>query len=355
MSQGSLSVSSTASWTHPARHLLAQCCEILSRFEEGIRALVLSYDDEEGTLPLVIANGAAGAFLLGQLYEKNAQYHLALPAYEKSLEAGPVMFAAYERIISLRRRGVGADSKGTAEVFLEPETCFGVDRLNSWYTSASTSNTMIATADSLISDQRIARRPPPPPNQASSETITVSHNNSSMIPSTVSMRGLQSTRKGAEEEQEMKSPATCVKSFAYLYKATAHLDLPSARMVTSDRMTPGQRDSRYTTLRLAEAAFDRGEYEEAEAFFDALFTTYPFAIEGVGKYSTLLWHEKRKRALVDLSRRVLTFGRLRSESWICAANADSINLDHAEARQKLEKARLLNPCDANVCCLIGHE
>lgn len=73
--------------------------------------------------------------------------------------------------------------------------------------------------------------------------------------------------------------ATCVKSFAYLYKATAHLDLPSARMVTSDRMTPGQRDSRYnhstvnhtipsaryTTLRLAEAAFDRGEYEEAEA------------------------------------------------------------------------------------------
>ncbi|KAF4727862.1 anaphase-promoting complex subunit cdc27, partial [Perkinsus olseni] len=121
------------------------------------------------------------------------------------------------------------------------------------------------------------------------------------------------------------------------------LDLPTARSVANDRMTPAQRESRYTVLKLAEAAFDRGEYDEAEAQFAALLTAYPFITEGVGKYSTLLWHQKKKKSLSDLSRRVLTYGRLRSESWICTANLDSINLDHNEARQKLEKA-------VGLCC-----
>ncbi|KAF4668679.1 anaphase-promoting complex subunit cdc27 [Perkinsus olseni] len=362
--QSSLS-STAAPWTYPARHLLAQCCELLSRFEEGIRALIIAYDEEE-RLPTVIANGAAGAFLLGQLYEKNLQCHLALPAYEKSLEAGPFMFAAYERIVALRRRGLGDDSEGAAEGSIaDPEVCFAVERLNDWYASSETkrASTLTSSADiksGLLKDQRAPRRPPAEP--------TVSCNSS--MSSSTSMRSLQQTRKGKEHTPETSgrghqqhSPvdttaaplAEVLQHFGELHKASTHLDLPTARSVANDRMTPAQRESRYTVLKLAEAAFDRGEYDEAEGQFATLLTAYPFITEGVGKYSTLLWHQKKRKSLIDLSRRVLTYGRLRSESWICAANLDSMNLDHKEARQKLEKAKLLDHCDATICCLIGHE
>ncbi|KAF4674444.1 anaphase-promoting complex subunit cdc27 [Perkinsus chesapeaki] len=365
-------LSSPATWTHPSRHLLALCCELLSRYEEGIRALVITYDNNT-YIPEVIANGPAGAFLLGQLYEKNSQYELALPAYEKSLEAGPFMFAAYERIAYLKRRSLGQVlEQASDDSEWDPANCFSMDRLATWHaltdtaTSVSPAATVIPIIEtsnpkgriegrSLTEEQRSLRKPL---KEEANVTLKPIHGvKDGEIPGRTDE--ISSSSSSSDEIMvENKSTellSNILKNFGHLFEASTRLDLPKAQRIVTENMTSTQADSRYALLKLAEVTFDRGEYEEAEEIFCNMFTAYPFITDGVGKYSTLLWHQKRKRALVELSRRVLTYGRLRAESWICAANLDSLDLDHVEARMKLEKARLLNHRDANICCLIGHE
>lgn len=105
----------------------------------------------------------------------------------------------------------------------------------------------------------------------------------------------------------------------------------------------------------ARACFEQNEYEEAKALLDSMHQKNPDRVEGTELLSTALWHLQNTQELSALAQKLTSMARDRPQSWCVAGNCFSLQRQHTQAVECLERALQLDPRFAYAHALLGHE
>jgi tetratricopeptide (TPR) repeat protein len=96
-------------------------------------------------------------------------------------------------------------------------------------------------------------------------------------------------------------------------------------------LTPAQFSSPWVVGLLAQAHFEKGDYEEAVRHFGTLHENYPHHLSALPFYSTALWHLQRETELSSLSSDLVTTARNHPATWITMGNTFSLHKEHETA------------------------
>ncbi|KAI4270806.1 MAG: hypothetical protein LQ337_006453 [Flavoplaca oasis] len=116
-----------------------------------------------------------------------------------------------------------------------------------------------------------------------------------------------------------------------------------------------QRDTPYILSQIARGYFEQGLYSDAEKIYARLRSIFPSQIEGMERYSTSLWHQKKETDLAFLAHELIDVDRDSPEAWCAVGNSFSVQKDHDQAIKCFKRAVQLDPCFAYAYTLQGHE
>ncbi|CAD6184234.1 unnamed protein product [Caenorhabditis auriculariae] len=105
----------------------------------------------------------------------------------------------------------------------------------------------------------------------------------------------------------------------------------------------------------ARACFEQCEYSEAKELLLALHKEQPYRVEGMELLSTALWHLQDSQTLSTLAQALTTESRDRPQSWCAAGNCFSLQRQHTQAIECMERALQLDSRFAYAHTLLGHE
>ncbi|EFP11510.1 CRE-MAT-1 protein, partial [Caenorhabditis remanei] len=108
-------------------------------------------------------------------------------------------------------------------------------------------------------------------------------------------------------------------------------------------------------LQLGRACFEQSEYRECRNILNDLHKRKKWKVEGTELLSTSMWHLQDTHALSALAQTLTTESRERSQSWCAAGNCFSLQRQHTQAIECMERAILLDKRFAYAYTLLGHE
>ncbi|XP_021891927.1 cell division cycle protein 27 homolog B isoform X2 [Carica papaya] len=106
---------------------------------------------------------------------------------------------------------------------------------------------------------------------------------------------------------------------------------------------------------VGKAYFELVDYLNAGHVFGLAHQISPYALEGMDKYSTVLYHLKEDMKLSYLAQELIAVDRLAPESWCAVGNCYSLQKDHETALKIFLRAVKLNSRFAYAHTLCGHE
>uniref|UniRef100_A0A8R1HP72 Cell division cycle protein 27 homolog n=1 Tax=Caenorhabditis japonica TaxID=281687 RepID=A0A8R1HP72_CAEJA len=111
----------------------------------------------------------------------------------------------------------------------------------------------------------------------------------------------------------------------------------------------------FVRLQLGRACFEQSEYRECRSILEGLHERRKWKIEGTELLSTSLWHLQDTHALSALAQGLTANSRERPQSWCAAGNCFSLQRQHSQAIECLERALQLDKRFAYAYTLLGHE
>ncbi|CCD66209.1 Cell division cycle protein 27 homolog [Caenorhabditis elegans] len=108
-------------------------------------------------------------------------------------------------------------------------------------------------------------------------------------------------------------------------------------------------------LQLGRACFEQSEYRECRNILDDLHKRRKWKVDGTELLSTSMWHLQDTHALSALSQILTTESRERPQSWCAAGNCFSLQRQHTQAIECMERAIQLDKRFAYAYTLLGHE
>uniref|UniRef100_A0A1I7U4S5 Cell division cycle protein 27 homolog n=1 Tax=Caenorhabditis tropicalis TaxID=1561998 RepID=A0A1I7U4S5_9PELO len=108
-------------------------------------------------------------------------------------------------------------------------------------------------------------------------------------------------------------------------------------------------------LQLGRACFEQSEYRECRNILDALHKRKPWKVEGTELLSTSMWHLQNTHQLSALAQTLTAESRERPQSWCAAGNCFSLQRQHTQAIECMERAIQLDKRFAYAYTLLGHE
>ncbi|CAI5439962.1 unnamed protein product [Caenorhabditis angaria] len=97
------------------------------------------------------------------------------------------------------------------------------------------------------------------------------------------------------------------------------------------------------------------EYGECRTILDELHKRRPWRVEGTELLSTSLWHLQDTHGLSALAQTLTSENRERAESWCAAGNCFSLQRQHSQAIECMERAIQLDKRFAYAYTLLAHE
>lgn len=101
--------------------------------------------------------------------------------------------------------------------------------------------------------------------------------------------------------------------------------------------------------------FQRSKYTEASQIYSQLFESFPFCVDGLDIYSTVLWQLKDTLTLSNLVRNLTQMAPNCPEPWIAAGNLLSLNQKNDEAIKMFERAANISKKCSYALALAGQE
>lgn len=108
-------------------------------------------------------------------------------------------------------------------------------------------------------------------------------------------------------------------------------------------------------LQLGRACFEQSEYRECRIILSDLHERKRWKVEGTELLSTSMWHLQDVHALSALAQTLTTESRERAQSWCVAGNCFSLQRQHNQAIECMERAIQLDKRFAYAFTLLGHE
>ncbi|CAB3407531.1 unnamed protein product [Caenorhabditis bovis] len=106
---------------------------------------------------------------------------------------------------------------------------------------------------------------------------------------------------------------------------------------------------------LGRACFEQAEYGECRNILNELYSRRPWRVDGTELLSTSLWHLQDAHNLSSLAEKLTTEARERPQSWCVAGNCFSLQRQHVQAVECMERALQLDKNFAYAYTLLGHE
>ncbi len=178
-------------------------------------------------------------------------------------------------------------------------------------------------------------------------------------PSVSQQSGLEQKSKAASSEvlKDREALTWLLELFSKLgsgYFAQAHFRSQEAIQVYNS-ISLSQRDTPWTLSQIARGYFEQGLYSDAEKIYGRLRSIFPSQIEGMERYSTSLWHQKKETDLAFLAHELIDVDRNSPEAWCAVGNSFSVQKDHDQAIKCFKRAVQLDPYFAYAYTLQGHE
>lgn len=178
-------------------------------------------------------------------------------------------------------------------------------------------------------------------------------------PSVSQQSGLEQKPKPASSEalKEKEALAWLFDLFSKLacaYFAQCHFRSQDAIQIYNT-ISLGQRDTPYILSQIARGYFEQGLYSDAEKIYGRLRSIFPSQVEGMERYSTSLWHQKKETDLAFLAHELIDVDRDSPEAWCAVGNSFSVQKDHDQAIKCFKRAVQLDPRFAYAYTLQGHE
>ncbi|CAF0843027.1 unnamed protein product [Adineta ricciae] len=111
----------------------------------------------------------------------------------------------------------------------------------------------------------------------------------------------------------------------------------------------------WALLRLANCYYHLHDYQKSSLIYRELRTKYPYHIDGLEYYSTVLWHLKDDIALATLAHELTETDRKHPASWCASGNCLSLNHEYDKAIQAFKRAIQLAPESDYAYTLLGNE
>ncbi|CAF3821508.1 unnamed protein product [Rotaria magnacalcarata] len=106
---------------------------------------------------------------------------------------------------------------------------------------------------------------------------------------------------------------------------------------------------------LANCYYHLHDYQKSSLIYRELRTKFPYHIDGLEYYSTVLWHLKDDIALATLAHELTETDRKHPASWCASGNCLSLNHEYDKAIQAFKRAIQLAPESDCAYTLLGNE
>ncbi|KAG7579325.1 Thiolase-like [Arabidopsis thaliana x Arabidopsis arenosa] len=106
----------------------------------------------------------------------------------------------------------------------------------------------------------------------------------------------------------------------------------ASRTITKNIATLGP-----LVLPVGKAYFELQDYFNADSVFTLAHQKYPYALEGMDTYSTVLYHLKEEMRLGYLAQELISVDRLSPETWCAVGNCYSLRKDHDTALKMFQR------------------
>ncbi|CAF3338656.1 unnamed protein product [Rotaria socialis] len=106
---------------------------------------------------------------------------------------------------------------------------------------------------------------------------------------------------------------------------------------------------------LANCYYHLHDYQKSSLIYRELRTKFPYHIDGLEYYSTVLWHLKDDIALATLAHELSETDRKHPASWCASGNCLSLNHEYDKAIQAFKRAIQLAPESDYAYTLLGNE
>ncbi|CAN8259119.1 unnamed protein product [Cochlearia groenlandica] len=126
-------------------------------------------------------------------------------------------------------------------------------------------------------------------------------------------------------------------------------------LLVYQKLPQKQYNTHWVLLQVGKAYFELQDYFKADAVFTLAHQKYPYALEGMDTYSTVLYHLKEEMRLGYLAQELISVDRLSPESWCAVGNCYSFRKDHDTALKMFQRAIKLNERFTYAHTLCGHE
>lgn len=114
-------------------------------------------------------------------------------------------------------------------------------------------------------------------------------------------------------------------------------------------------DTPWVLSHLANCYYHLHDYQKSSLIFRELRMKYPYHIDGLEYYSTVLWHLKDDITLATLAHQLTDIDRKHPASWCASGNCLSLNHEYDKAIQAFKRAIQLAPEYDYAYTLLGNE
>ncbi|CAA0382624.1 unnamed protein product [Arabidopsis thaliana] len=126
-------------------------------------------------------------------------------------------------------------------------------------------------------------------------------------------------------------------------------------LLAYQKLSQKQYNTHWVLMQVGKAYFELQDYFNADSSFTLAHQKYPYALEGMDTYSTVLYHLKEEMRLGYLAQELISVDRLSPESWCAVGNCYSLRKDHDTALKMFQRAIQLNERFTYAHTLCGHE
>ncbi|CAF1365172.1 unnamed protein product [Adineta steineri] len=196
------------------------------------------------------------------------------------------------------------------------------------------------------------------PNKMTTRSQVRSNNtslNCSMDTEIINKRERQ--RKSQSNQRTPEIVENIINVFKLLGQGLQHLSQFECRQAIElfESISLKHLDTPWVLLRLANCYYHLHDYQKSSLIYRDLRTKFPYHIDGLEYYSTVLWHLKDDIALATLAHELTETDRKHPASWCASGNCLSLNHEYDKAIQAFKRAIQLAPeCDY-AYTLLGNE
>ncbi|CAO1603253.1 MAG: hypothetical protein LQ349_005993 [Xanthoria aureola] len=173
-------------------------------------------------------------------------------------------------------------------------------------------------------------------------------------PPSLEQKPKSASSEGLKEKEALTWLFDLFSKLACAYFAQCHFRSQEAIQLYNS-ISHSQRDTPYILSQIARGFFEQGMYSDAEKMYNRLRSLFPSQVEGMERYSTSLWHQKKETDLAFLAHELIDVDRDSPEAWCAVGNSFSVQKDHDQAIKCFKRAVQLDPRFAYAYTLQGHE